>query len=151
VGDVIARHSTLHGIEVPPARAPSMIDEYPILAVAAAFAEGKTVMRGLAELRVKESDRIALTAAGLAACGVAVEEEPEGLIVAGTGGKVAGGARVATHGDHRIAMSHLVLGLASQAPVTVDEAGMIATSFPTFVALVRSLGADIHEAAAQTA
>lgn len=150
VGDVTARHSRLHGVNVPPERAPAMIDEYPILAVAAAFAQGRTVMRGLAELRVKESDRIALTAAGLAACGVAVEEEPEGLIV--TGGPVRGGARVATHGDHRIAMSHLVLGLAAEAPVTVDEPGMIATSFPTFVPLMRSLGGEIAEgAAAQTA
>jgi 3-phosphoshikimate 1-carboxyvinyltransferase len=147
VGDLTARHSRLRGVTVPPERAPSMIDEYPILAVAAAFAEGKTVMRGLAELRVKESDRIALMAAGLAACGVAVEEEPEGLIVTGAAGKVRGGARVATHGDHRIAMSHLVLGLAADAPVTVDEAGMIATSFPTFVALMRGLGGAIAEGA----
>jgi 3-phosphoshikimate 1-carboxyvinyltransferase len=149
VGEVTARHSKLRGVTVPPQRAPSMIDEYPILAVAAAFAEGRTVMRGLAELRVKESDRIALMAAGLAACGVAVEEEPEGLIV--TGGAVPGGARVATHGDHRIAMSHLVLGLAAEAPVTVDEAGMIATSFPTFVPLMRGLGGDIREEATQSA
>ena len=123
-----------------------MIDEYPILAAAAAFARGRTVMRGIGELRVKESDRIALMARGLAACGVTVEEEPEGLIVAGSA-TVAGGARVATHGDHRIAMSHLVLGLAAEAPVTVDQPGMIATSFPTFVALMRGLGADIAEAA----
>ncbi|MDO9472988.1 MAG: 3-phosphoshikimate 1-carboxyvinyltransferase, partial [Caulobacter sp.] len=130
VGDITARHSALKGVVVPPGRAPSMIDEYPILAVAAAFATGDTVMRGVGEMRVKESDRIALTAAGLLACGVSVEEEPEGLIVAGTvraNHPVAGGARVTTHGDHRIAMSHLVLGLAAEAPVTVDEPGMIAT------------------------
>jgi 3-phosphoshikimate 1-carboxyvinyltransferase len=146
VGDVTARHSSLRGVVVPPARAPSMIDEYPILGVAAAFAEGPTVMRGLAELRVKESDRIALMAAGLAACGVSVEEEPEGFTVMGAGRAnpgVAGGARVATHGDHRIAMSHLVLGLASEAPVTVDQPGMIATSFPGFVELMRGLGGEI--------
>jgi 3-phosphoshikimate 1-carboxyvinyltransferase len=144
VADVTARHSELEGVEVPPERAPSMIDEYPILAVAAAFAAGRTIMRGIGEMRVKESDRIALMAAGLAACGVAAEEEPEGLIV--TGGKVRGGGRIVTHGDHRIAMSHLVLGLASQEPVTVDEPGMIATSFPGFAELMRGLGAEIAPA-----
>ena len=142
VGDVTARHSSLRGVVVPPARAPSMIDEYPILAVAAAYAEGATIMRGLAELRVKESDRIALMAAGLAACGVDVEEEPEGFTVTGAR-RVAGGARVSTHGDHRIAMSHLVLGLASEAPVSIDEPGMIATSFPGFVDLMAGLGGEI--------
>ncbi|MDE2487058.1 MAG: 3-phosphoshikimate 1-carboxyvinyltransferase [Alphaproteobacteria bacterium] len=152
VGDVTARHSALHGVIVPPDRAPSMIDEYPILAVAAAFADGPTVMRGLAELRVKESDRIALMAAGLAACGVGVEEEPEGLTVVGAARGnhgVRGGGRVATRGDHRIAMSHLVLGLASDAPVTVDEPGMIATSFPGFVELMRGLGGEIAEVSPQ--
>lgn len=146
VGDLTARHSRLRGVTVPPERAPSMIDEYPILGVAAAFAEGATVMRGLAELRVKESDRLALMAAGLAACGVGVEEEPEGMTVIGSvraNHGVAGGARVTTHGDHRIAMSHLVLGLASEAPVAVDQPGMIATSFPGFEALMRSLGGEI--------
>jgi 3-phosphoshikimate 1-carboxyvinyltransferase len=146
VGDITARHSALTGVDVPPGRAASMIDEYPILAVAAAFAEGPTVMRGLGELRVKESDRIALMAAGLAACGVQVEEEPEGLIVVGTRGgnhAVAGGATARTHGDHRIAMSFLVLGLAARAPVAVDEAGMIATSFPGFAGLMSGLGARI--------
>jgi 3-phosphoshikimate 1-carboxyvinyltransferase len=148
VADVTARYSELEGVVVPPERAPSMIDEYPILAVAAAFAEGPTVMRGIGELRVKESDRIALMAAGLAACGVAVEEEPEGLTVVGVkrgNHPVRGGAQVATHGDHRIAMSHLVLGLAAAEPVTVDEPGMIATSFPGFVELMRSLGGEISE------
>jgi 3-phosphoshikimate 1-carboxyvinyltransferase len=146
VGDITARHSALTGVVVPPGRAPSMIDEYPILAVAAAYAEGPTVMRGIGELRVKESDRIAMMAAGLAACGVAVEEEPEGLIVAGTARAnhaVKGGGLVHTHGDHRIAMSHLVLGLGAQAPVAVDEPGMIATSFPGFGELMAGLGADI--------
>ncbi|MDB5446173.1 MAG: aroA [Phenylobacterium sp.] len=144
VADVTARHSELEGVEVPPERAPSMIDEYPILAVAAAFARGRTVMRGIGELRVKESDRIALMARGLAACGVAVEEEPEGLIVTGAG-RVTGGARVATHGDHRIAMSHLVMGLAAEQPISVDEPGMIATSFPGFVPLMQGLGGEIAE------
>jgi 3-phosphoshikimate 1-carboxyvinyltransferase len=151
VADVTARHSELEGVEVPPERAPSMIDEYPILAVAAAYAVGRTVMRGIGEMRVKESDRIALMAAGLAACGVAVEEEPEGLIVTGGAGKVRGGAIVTTHGDHRIAMSHLVLGLASAEPVSVDEPGMIATSFPGFTELMKGLGAEIAEGGLQPA
>jgi len=141
VGDVTARHSSLRGVVVPPGRAASMIDEYPILAATAAFAEGATVMRGIGEMRVKESDRIALMAAGLKACGVTVDEEPEGFTV--FGGTVRGGATVVTHGDHRIAMSHLVLGLAAAEAVTVDEPGMIATSFPRFAQLMRGLGADI--------
>ena len=146
VGDITARHSALRGVEVPARRAPSMIDEYPILAVAAAFAEGATVMRGVGELRVKESDRIALVVAGLEACGVMVEEEPEGMIVTGlahANHKVRGGATVETHGDHRVAMSHLVMGLAAEQPISVDEPGMIATSFPGFEALMRGLGAEI--------
>ena len=146
VGDITARYSRLKGVEVPPERAPSMIDEYPILAAAAAFAEGRTVMTGIGEMRVKESDRIALMAAGLEACGVMVEEEPEGMIVTGAGRAgppVKGGGVVETHGDHRIAMSHLVLGLAAQTPVTVDEPDMIATSFPGFVELMRGLGANV--------
>ncbi|MFZ5717829.1 MAG: 3-phosphoshikimate 1-carboxyvinyltransferase [Pseudomonadota bacterium] len=150
VADVTARHSELEGVEVPPDRAPAMIDEYPILAVAAAFASGPTVMRGIGEMRVKESDRIALMAAGLAACGVGVEEEAEALTVVGAkrgNHSVRGGATVTTHGDHRIAMSHLVLGLASETPVSVDEPGMIATSFPGFVDLMRGLGAEIGDAA----
>ena len=141
VGDITARHSTLKGVVVPPERAAAMIDEYPVLAATAAFAEGATVMRGIGEMRVKESDRIALMAAGLTACGVRVEEEPEGFTV--FGGPVRGGATVTTHGDHRIAMSHLVLGLAADEAVTVDEPEMIATSFPGFVELMRGLGADI--------
>ncbi|WP_371135956.1 3-phosphoshikimate 1-carboxyvinyltransferase [Brevundimonas sp.] len=141
VGDVTARHSALKGVVVPPERAAAMIDEYPILAATAAFAEGATVMRGIGEMRVKERDRIALMAAGLTACGVRVEEEAEGFTV--FGGLVGGGATVTTRGDHRIAMSHLVLGLAADAAVTVDEPGMIATSFPGFVELMRGLEADI--------
>ena len=141
VGDVTVRHSALKGVIVPPERAASMIDEYPVLAATAAFATGATVMRGIGEMRVKESDRIALMVAGLKACGVTVDEEPEGFTV--TGGPVRGGATVVTHGDHRIAMSHLVLGLAADEAVTVDEPGMIATSFPGFIALMNGLGADI--------
>lgn len=143
VGDVTARHSALKGVVVPRERAAAMIDEYPVLAATAAFAEGATVMRGIGEMRVKESDRIALMAAGLTACGVRVEEEAEGFTV--FGGPVRGGATVATHGDHRIAMSHLVLGLAADASVTVDEPGMIATSFPGFVELMRGLGARVED------
>jgi 3-phosphoshikimate 1-carboxyvinyltransferase len=149
VGDITARHSRLTGVTVPPERAASMIDEYPILAIAAAHAAGPTVMRGLGELRVKESDRIALMAQGLAACGIQVEEEAEGLIVVGTRAAnhaVPGGAAVRTHGDHRIAMSFLVLGLAADAPIGVDEAGMIATSFPGFTRLMADLGARIDAA-----
>ena len=142
VGDITARHSKLKGIVVPEARAASMIDEYPILAATAAFAEGETVMRGVGEMRVKESDRIALTVAGLRACGVQVEEEPEGFIVTGST-SVPGGATVHTAHDHRIAMSHLVLGLAAEEPVSVDEPGMIATSFPGFVDLMNGLGGEM--------
>jgi 3-phosphoshikimate 1-carboxyvinyltransferase len=144
VGDVTARHSALKGVVVPPERAPSMIDEYPILAVAAAYAVGETVMRGVGEMRVKESDRIALMAAGLEACGVDVEEEPEGFIVRGTGEPPRGGAQVETAHDHRIAMSHLILGLAAEQPVSVEEPEMIATSFPGFEEMMRGLGADIR-------
>jgi 3-phosphoshikimate 1-carboxyvinyltransferase len=143
VGDVTARTSALRGVTVPPSRAPAMIDEYPILAVAAAFAEGPTIMRGIGEMRVKESDRIHLMAQGLAACGAQAQEEAEGLVVAGGG--VGGGASIVTAGDHRIAMSFLVLGLAARAPVGVDEAGMIGTSFPGFARLMADLGADIAE------
>ena len=135
--------STLRGVEVPPERAPSMIDEYPVLAVAAAFAEGTTRMRGLKELRVKESDRLAAVAAGLKANGVAVEIEGDDLIVHGSG-RAAGGGMVTTHMDHRIAMSFLVMGLASERPVAVDDIAIIATSFPGFVDLMRGLGAELN-------
>lgn len=143
VGDITARASRLRGVTVPPERAASMIDEYPILAALAACAEGPTIMRGIGELRVKESDRIAGVVGLLRACGVEVEEEPDGMIVHGQGRAPAGGARIATHGDHRLAMSGLVLGLASGRAVTVDRPDMIATSFPGFVELMRGLGADI--------
>ncbi len=146
VGDLTIRHAPLTGVVVPPERAASMIDEYPVLAVAAAFATGETVMRGVGELRVKESDRLAAMVGTLRACGVEAVEEPEGLMVIGSGGGVPGGAEVATLGDHRIAMAGLVLGLAARAPVTVDEAGMIATSFPGFAGLMAGLGADVRTA-----
>ena len=119
-----------------------MIDEYPVLAVAASFAQGTTVMRGLKELRVKESDRLAAVAAGLVANGVEVEIEGDDLIVHGKG-RASGGGTVTTHMDHRIAMAFLVMGLASEKPVRVDDAAIIATSFPGFSALMRALGADL--------
>jgi 3-phosphoshikimate 1-carboxyvinyltransferase len=144
IGDLRVRHSVLKGVEVPPDRAPSMIDEYPVLAVAASFAEGRTIMRGLEELRVKESDRLSAVAAGLAANGVHYSETADSLTVEGAGPEaVAGGGTVATHLDHRIAMSFLVMGLASRAPVTVDDGSMIATSFPNFAELMHALGAGI--------
>jgi 3-phosphoshikimate 1-carboxyvinyltransferase len=146
VADLTIRSAPLVGVDVPAARAPSMIDEYPILAVAAAFATGSTRMRGLHELRVKESDRLAAVAAGLTANGVRIEIEGDDLIVHGAGGRVPGGGTVATHLDHRIAMAFLVMGLASQAPVTVDDGAMIATSFPDFLPLMRALGAGIRTA-----
>lgn len=145
VGDITVRHSALKGVEVPPERAPSMIDEYPILSAVAAFADGKTVMRGIGEMRVKESDRIALMAKALTDSGVSVEEEPEGMIVRGNGKPPRGGAQVVTHGDHRIAMSNLVLGLGAEEAVTVNEPEMIATSFPGFVEMMRRLGGVIGD------
>jgi 3-phosphoshikimate 1-carboxyvinyltransferase len=144
IGDLHVRHSALKGVDVPPERAPAMIDEYPVLAVAAAFAEGRTIMRGLEELRVKESDRLSAVAAGLAANGVRFEERPDGLTVEGAGADgVVGGGTVSTHMDHRIAMSFLIMGLAARASVTVDDGSMIATSFPNFLPLMEGLGADI--------
>ncbi len=142
VADLRVTFCPLKGVEVPPERAPSMIDEYLILAVAAAFAEGTTRMRGLKELRVKESDRLAATADMLRVNGVAVEIEGDDLIVHGKG-SVAGGGEVKTHMDHRIAMSALVMGLASDNPVRIDDSAFIATSFPGFVELMRGLGADL--------
>jgi 3-phosphoshikimate 1-carboxyvinyltransferase len=141
VADLRVRASTLKGVDVPADRAPSMIDEYPVLSVAAAFAEGTTRMRGLKELRVKESDRLEATAAMLRNNGVEVEIEGDDLIVHGKG-RAPGGGVVATHMDHRIAMSALAMGLATEQPVTVDDAAFIATSFPGFADLMRGLGAD---------
>ncbi|HEY4981572.1 MAG TPA: 3-phosphoshikimate 1-carboxyvinyltransferase [Pseudolabrys sp.] len=142
VADLRVRAGSLRGVEVPAERAPSMIDEYLILGVAASFAEGVTRMRGLQELRVKESDRLAATADMLRANGVTVEIEGDDLIVHGKA-NVAGGGEVATHMDHRIAMSALMMGLASDNPVRIDDSAFIATSFPGFVELMRSLGADL--------
>jgi 3-phosphoshikimate 1-carboxyvinyltransferase len=140
IADIRVRSSKFKGVHVPAHRAPSMIDEYPVLAAIAAFAVGETRMDGLAELKVKESDRLAATAAGLHANGVAARVEGDSLIVTGTG-KVKGGGTVATHLDHRIAMAFLTMGLASENPVTVDDTAMIATSFPEFRGLMEKLGA----------
>jgi len=145
IGDLVVHASALKGIEIPPDRAPAMIDEYPILAVASAFAEGPTVMRGLEELRIKESDRLAAIVAGLRAGGIAVAELEDGMIVEGRGADgVPGGGHVATHMDHRIAMSFLVMGLASRHLMSVDDVSMIATSFPQFEELMRHLGAQFE-------
>ncbi len=142
VGDLRVRSSALKGVCVPPGRAPSMIDEYPILACVAAFAEGETEMQGLAELKVKESDRLAATAAGLEVCGVSARVEGDTLTVEGRG-EVKGGGPVATLMDHRIAMAFLTLGLGARSPVTVDDVSMIKTSFPDFATLMTKLGAEL--------
>lgn len=143
VADLRVRSSQLKGIRVPPERAPSMIDEYPVLSVAAAFAEGKTVMTGIEELRVKESDRLAAVAAGLKANHIPCKEGADYLIIEGhPPGKGFGGGTVATHLDHRIAMSFLVMGLATEHGVTIDDSTMIATSFPQFINLMTGLGAS---------
>jgi 3-phosphoshikimate 1-carboxyvinyltransferase len=143
VADLVVRASSLMGVEVPAGRAPSMIDEYPVLAVAAAFAEGRTTMRGLAELRIKESDRIAAIAAGLRAIGAEVAEGEDSLTVTGRGGPCPGGGTVAARHDHRIAMAFLVAGLGCEAPVRIDDSRTIATSFPGFAGLMAGIGADI--------
>ena len=145
VADIRARHSRLVGIDVPPDIAPSMIDEFPILFVAAALAKGRTVTRGLEELRVKESDRLALMARGLSRLGARVEETEDGLIIEGSDGApfaTTGGATIAAELDHRIAMSFAVAGMVSREPVTVDDMAPVATSFPGFTAMLRDLGAD---------
>jgi 3-phosphoshikimate 1-carboxyvinyltransferase len=144
IGDLAVRAGALRGIEVPPERAPSMIDEYPILAIAAANASGRTILRGLEELRLKESDRVAAIVSGLRACGVTVEELEDGMIVHGRPGEVPGGATIATHMDHRIAMAFLVAGLGSRAPIAVDDTAMIATSFPEFEGVMRSIRAEFE-------
>ncbi len=144
VADLIVRAGSLQGVTVPAERAPSMIDEYPILAVAAAHAHGRTRMLGLGELKVKESDRLAAIAAGLTACGVRVDVGDDWLEVEGAAGPPAGGGIVATHYDHRIAMAFLVLGLGAREAVTIDDGEAIATSFPEFIPLMRGLGASIE-------
>jgi 3-phosphoshikimate 1-carboxyvinyltransferase len=143
VADIRARAGALIGADIPAERAPRMIDEYPILAVAAACARGRTIMRGLAELRVKESDRLSGIAAGLAGCGVQVAVDGDNLIIDGDGDCPKGGALIETHLDHRIAMAFLVLGLAAREPVRIDDGAPIATSFPGFIGLMAALGASI--------
>ncbi|MDX2027817.1 MAG: 3-phosphoshikimate 1-carboxyvinyltransferase [Alphaproteobacteria bacterium] len=143
VGDLVVEGSALKGVTVPPERAPSMIDEYPILGMAAACAQGTTRMLGLGELRVKESDRLALVADGLQRCGVKLEIQGDDLIIHGTGKPPQGGTTVATAMDHRIAMSFLVLGGVTEKPVTIDDGSFITTSFPRFISLMNRLGADI--------
>ncbi|ANI76726.1 3-phosphoshikimate 1-carboxyvinyltransferase [Sphingobium sp. EP60837] len=142
VGDLVLTASSLKGVEPDPARAPSMIDEYPVAFIAAAFAEGRSTFRGLEELRVKESDRIATMAAGLRAIGVTVEELEDGIIIEGSGGTLLpGGGPIATKLDHRIAMSFAVAGLISKTGITIDDMRPVATSFPGFTALLQSIGA----------
>jgi 3-phosphoshikimate 1-carboxyvinyltransferase len=143
--DLVARSSELKAVDVPADRAPSMIDEYPVLAVAAAAAQGTSRMRGLGELRVKESDRLAAICDGLAAIGVKTDIDGDDLIVYGTGGKLPGGGTVEARMDHRIAMSFIVAGTAAAAPVSIDDAAHIGTSFPGFTELMNGLGADITE------
>ena len=151
VADIDVVASRLEGIEVPAERAPSMIDEYPVLAVAAAFAKGQTVMRGLSELRVKESDRLQAVIDALGVNGIVARAQGDDLIVEGGAGRALGGGVVATHMDHRIAMAFLVMGLASERPVDVDDTAMIATSFPDFRALMGRLGANFAAAGGVTA
>ena len=149
VADLRVKASSLQGIEPDPAIVPSMVDEFPILFVACALAHGRSTLRGLEELRVKESDRITVMADGLRAIGATVEEVEDGLIIDGTGGeRLAGGGTVATHLDHRIAMSFAVASLACREPVTVDDRAPIATSFPIFVPMMESLGALVHDTVA---
>jgi 3-phosphoshikimate 1-carboxyvinyltransferase len=143
VADIVVRHTALRGVTVPPERAPSMIDEYPILFAAAACADGDTIVRGAKELRVKESDRLALMARGLKACGVDLDEFEDGLVIRGKGRPPQGGAAIATELDHRIAMSFLVLGLAAKDGATIDDARVMDTSFPGFIDLMRGLGAEM--------
>jgi len=145
VADIVVSSSKLKGIDIPAQRAPSMIDEYPILAVAAATATGKTKMRGLAELRVKESDRLSAIVDGLNACGIAVKIDGDDLTITGSPTLIRGGITVKSRMDHRIAMSFLILGLASINPIAIDDSSHISTSFPTFVSLINELGAKIRK------
>ncbi len=143
IADIRVRHAKLSGVRVPPERAPSMIDEYPVLACVAAFANGETRMEGLAELKVKESDRLTATVAGLVANGISAKVEGDAMIVSGGHG-VKGGGKVVTHMDHRIAMAFLILGLGADAPVTIDDISFVATSFPSFQTLMAGLGAKFE-------
>ena len=149
VADITFRYGALTGADIPAARAPSMIDEYPIAAVAAAFATGETRLRGLAELRVKESDRFSAIVDGLGACGVTVAADGDDIVIQGCGGPIRGGAEIPVNLDHRIAMAFLVAGMASSAPVGIDDAAAIGTSFPGFVELMNGIGGNIGPVAAE--
>jgi 3-phosphoshikimate 1-carboxyvinyltransferase len=144
VADIAVSASPLRGIDVPAARAPSMIDEYPVLAILAACAEGSSRLRGLGELRHKESDRFAALEAGLTACGVQVAAENDDLLITGSGGRAPGGGFIESRLDHRIAMAFLVLGMASRKAITIDDGAPITTSFPGFADLMNGLGGQIH-------
>ncbi len=145
VADITFRHGPLTGVDIPAARAPTMIDEYPIVAVAAAVAKGETRMRGLAELRLKESDRFLAILEGLTASGVAVKADGDDIVIQGCGGLLEGGSEIAVNLDHRVAMSFLVLGVAAQQPISIDDAAAIGTSFPGFVELMNGIGMQISE------
>jgi 3-phosphoshikimate 1-carboxyvinyltransferase len=144
VADIHVRHSQLKGVKVPAARAPSMIDEYPILSIAASAAEGTSIFEGIRELRVKESDRLDAMAKGLKACGIHTENTESSLTIFGIGSSPEGGNTITTHLDHRIAMSYLVLGLISKHPITIDDGSPIDTSFPGFIELMNTLGANME-------
>ena len=144
VGDITIKAGGLRGVTIPRKRAPSMIDEYPILSIAAANAIGTTKMKGLAELRVKESDRVKLMAEGLKKCGIQIDQSEDSLVVHGKGERAKGGTQVNTDHDHRIAMSFLILGMNSVKPIAIDDSRFINTSFPNFTKLMNSLGANIN-------
>ena len=147
IADLTIRHSELHGVDVPAERAPSMIDEFPILAIAAACAEGPTTMHGLKELRVKESDRLTAIIDGLVAAGIQATTTKDTLTIQGVNGRPQGGNRnaIKTHFDHRIAMSFLILGMCSQKPIVIDDGRSINTSFPNFVELINQIGGNISD------
>jgi 3-phosphoshikimate 1-carboxyvinyltransferase len=149
VADITFRHGPLTGADIPAARAPSMIDEYPIAAIAAAFATGETRFRGLAELRVKESDRFSAIVDGLTACGVAAAADGDDIVIGGYGARPPGGAEIAVNLDHRIAMAFLVAGMATRGPVSIDDAAAIGTSFPGFVELMNGIGGNIGSASSR--
>ena len=143
IGDLTCRYSALNGVTVPPERAPLMIDEYPVIAIAAAFAAGQTRLCGLAELRVKESNRFLAIVEGLTACGVSVDTDEDDIIIEGCGGPPPGGAEISVNLDHRVAMSYLVMGIAAKKAVTINDGTPIETSFPNFRILMNGLGAKI--------
>jgi 3-phosphoshikimate 1-carboxyvinyltransferase len=144
VADIQIKYKQLKGVTIPAARAPSMIDEYPILSIAASVAQGTSIFEGVGELRIKESDRLTAMAEGLKACGVMTNATTDSLTINGRGGRPLGGVTIASQLDHRIAMSYLVLGLISKCPISIDDAGPIETSFPGFINLMNQLGANME-------